>query len=127
VKLLLDTHIVLWWLGMPERLRPEVHRTIADSDNLVFFSAVNSWEIAIKVSLGKLPVLDLEEMHRDLEKDYIRPLPVLPEHTQALVDLPWLHKDPFDRLLLAQAQHEELTLVTRDEAILAYPVSLLQG
>lgn len=120
---LLDTHTFLWWSLEPEHLPGPVFQLLQKPDTGVFFSAVSSWEAQIKAGLGKL-ILE-EPLRKIVERELIRNrwqvLPVSLEHTWRLEDLPPLHKDPFDRLLIAQALVEDLTLVTRDPLIGGYP------
>lgn len=122
MKLLLDTHAFIWWQQEPEELSAEAREAIGDGGNLVFVSAVVAWEVAVKRSLGKLATGDVLEGIRENE---FHPLSITVEHAQAIESLPPHHKDPFDRLLIAQAMTDGLTLVTRDEVIRQYPVSLL--
>jgi PIN domain nuclease of toxin-antitoxin system len=122
VNLLLDTHAFLWWQQQPEELSAEAREAIAGPNNLVVVSAVVAWEIAIKRSLGKLVTGDVMEA---IEGNNFHTLAVTVEHARAIESLPPLHRDPFDRMLIAQALTEGLTLVTRDEAIRSYSVSLL--
>ena len=124
MRLLLDTHVFLWWAEAPERLR-EVHlEAIEHQASEVCLSVVSVWEMAIKIGTGRLdfPVADIEAhtVGRGLAI-----LPVLAPHAVELLALPLLHRDPFDRMLVAQARAEGLTLVTDDEMIRRYDVALL--
>ncbi|MEQ8603934.1 MAG: type II toxin-antitoxin system VapC family toxin [Marivibrio sp.] len=116
MSLLLDTHVLLWCGYRPEVLAAPVRARIADSSVRVYASAASAWEIAIKRRLGKL-TLDIaaEDLLRALS---IAPLPIGVAHAEAAGALPWDHRDPFDRMLVAQARAEGLTLVTADQAIL---------
>jgi PIN domain nuclease of toxin-antitoxin system len=127
VRLLLDTHALLWWLGEPERLRPEAREAIAAPRALVYVSAASAWEIAIKLGLGKLVVPpDVRTWLPDaLAATRFTPLPVTIEHALGVEQLPSHHADPFDRLLIAQALAEQLTLVTRDPSFRPYGAPLL--
>ena len=127
MRFLLDTHIWLWSLTTPTRIRPQILTQLADVDNSLLFSAASSWEIAIKYRLGKLPLPapPAEFIPPRLVRDGIEPLPIKHEHAYAVADLPQHHNDPFDRLLIAQAAIEGLVLVTADRAMLAYEVELL--
>ncbi len=125
MKLLLDTHVLLWWLSSPRELSDEAQGVIANPDNLVFYSAVSTWEMAIKSSLGKLPSLDWNAMLQHLKDDVILPLSITPEHTLGVVDLARHHSDPFDRLLVSQVIHEVMTLVTKDNKMQAYDISTI--
>jgi PIN domain nuclease of toxin-antitoxin system len=123
VRLLLDSQVVLWSLESPERLPTEVVAAITDPVNTVDVSVASLWELAIKQTMGKLKVDgDLRE-HLTLQS--FSELPVLGEHALAVRDLPPHHRDPFDRLLIAQAMCEGLTVVTSDHAFAAYDVPIL--
>jgi PIN domain nuclease of toxin-antitoxin system len=120
MTLLLDTHVLLWWLGDPGQLSTHAKKAIQDGSNRVYVSAAVAWEIAIKKSLGKLSVPDdLEEM---MDANRFIPLPVTIPHALAVLALPNHHRDPFDRMLVAQAMYEGFRLVTRDHEIAKYPV-----
>ncbi|MDG9676249.1 type II toxin-antitoxin system VapC family toxin [Micromonospora sp. DH14] len=122
MRLLLDTHVVLWWLTDDPGLATDVKDRI-DAEPDVYLSPVTLWEVAIKQSLGKLAgPADLAERIRDAE---LRELPILHDHAIAAGRLPTIHRDPFDRMLVAQALHEGLTLVTRDDRIQKYDVPIL--
>lgn len=123
MRLLLDTHALLWWLSDSSRLSSDSRQAITEPENVVFLSSVVVWEIRIKESIGKL---DLPQGFRDvLDAEAFVELPMTSEHAHAVRDLPMLHRDPFDRLLIAQARTEGLTLVTRDPEIGRYDVRLL--
>jgi PIN domain nuclease of toxin-antitoxin system len=122
MRLLLDTHVVLWWLGDSPELSGEV-KDLLDTEPAVFLSAVSPWEIAIKQSLGKLPGPDdLAERVRDSQ---FSTLPITAGHGVRAGRLPLHHRDPFDRVLIAQAQTEGLTVVTRDAQFTKYDVPVL--
>lgn len=124
MRLLLDTHVFLRWMADDPRLGSLERAAIHAGDNEVYLSAASVWELAIKQGLGRLRLPGA--VSGVVERLGIRPLPVAFAHAEATADLPALHRDPFDRLLVAQAQVESLTLVTRDAAIRAYPgVALL--
>jgi PIN domain nuclease of toxin-antitoxin system len=117
LRILLDTHVLLWWLSGSPRLSPSARKAIADSQE-TYVSAVSVWEISIKLSLGKLQVNgDLEE---HLHANHFLPLPVTLGHAMAAGKLPRLHQDPFDRMLVAQASIESLTILTADKQLAAY-------
>jgi len=121
-RLLLDTHVFLWWRGEPSRLSSEVRNRIASAD-LVFVSVASAWEAAIKVSLGRLDLPDTIEagvLASGFEK-----LLITFSHTEHAASLPPHHLDPFDRMLVAQAQAEGLTLVTHDRLLQPYEVEIL--
>ncbi|MFN7921544.1 MAG: type II toxin-antitoxin system VapC family toxin [Bryobacteraceae bacterium] len=118
MRFLLDTHILLWWLDDSKALPAEARRLIADPENAIFVSAASIWEISIKQSLGKL---DLPNRFDEvLAQSDFEPLPVRAEHARATRELPLIHRDPFDRMLVAQARVEGLTLLTADPAVARY-------
>lgn len=125
MRLLLDTHVLLWWLNDDPALGQAARRAIAAGRNTVYVSAASAWEIAIKKHMGKLSapgnLRDVIEETRFVE------LPVTIEHAIATEELPLLHVDPFDRMLIAQARIENLTLVTHDERIMEYEVKTLRA
>ena len=123
MKLLLDTHVYLWWLADPSQLAEEARIAIAGHRNFVFVSAASVVEIAIKQANGKLTASEPPE--DQLEACRFRELPLKVVHAAALRALPPIHKDPFDRMLIAQAQAEGMTLVTRDPVLKRYGVQLL--
>jgi len=124
---LLDTSVLIWWLAEPSRLSAKATGCIADPDNQICCSVVNLWEIQIKVKLGKLDLeLPLPEIHRwVVEQEGWLLLPVQWPHIRRLDQLPAAHKDPFDRLLIAQAVEENLTLVSVDPLMRDYPVAVV--
>ncbi len=122
MKLLLDTHVLLWWLN-EEPITTEAQQAIASPKNAVCVSAASAWEMGIKVGLGKLQVP--ERLSARLGSERFTPLPVTIDHGLRVGELPMLHRDPFDRLLVAQAQLEGLTIVTRDPRIARYDVETL--
>lgn len=121
MKLLLDTHVLLWWLAEAEELPDDLRRLIADSRNLAFVSAATVWEIEIKRALGKLRIPS--DWIGALDAEDFRPLPVTWEHARRVARLPAIHRDPFDRLLVAQAMEEGLLLLTCDDTVRRYGVS----
>jgi PIN domain nuclease of toxin-antitoxin system len=120
MKLLLDTHAFLWWDSNDARLPIVLHSAIASPGNEVFVSAVTVWEIAVKRALGKLVFGQV--LLKAIEGHGFAALPITVEHAEWAGALAQLHRDPFDRLLVAQAQLEGLVLVTVDEQILRYQV-----
>jgi len=121
MTLLLDTHVLLWWLDDPKQLSRAARRAIQDGSNPVYISAAVAWEITIKKALGKLDAPDnLEDV---IEANRFLPLPITIPHALAVRSLPHHHRDPFDRILIAQALHEGFRLVNRDSEIAKYPVS----
>ena len=126
-KLLLDTHALLWWLAEPDRLSPAAHAGINDPANSVYVSAASGWEIATKVRLGKLPGIGklLNDLPELLIAQDFELLPITLQQGLHAGGYPMLHRDPFDRLLAAQAELAMLTLVTLDPALQAFPCRLL--
>jgi len=125
VRLLLDTHAFLWWLADDTKLGPKARAAIADERSTVFVSAASVWEIAVKRRSGKLDAPgDVADW---IERCDFAPLSIDVEHAVAAAELPPHHRDPFDRMLVAQAQLEELTLVARDDAIDEYDVAVLDA
>ena len=123
MNLLLDTHVLLWWLSDDPMLGAEARAVIANPDTQAFVSAATAWEISIKTTLGKLDAPD--NLEDALAANGFSPLPITVEHALAAGRLPEHHRDPFDRMLIAQAQVEGLTLVTHDGAFGHYDVHLL--
>lgn len=122
MKLLLDTHVLLWAAGMPEKLPDEARNLIETPANQLFFSAASLWEIAIKSGLGRSDfMVDARLLRRGLLDNGYAELPVSSEHAVAIGELPAIHKDPFDRLLIAQAMIEGITLLTADALVAHYP------
>jgi PIN domain nuclease of toxin-antitoxin system len=124
MKFLLDTHILIWGLQENERLSHQIKELIDNEDNEIYISAASIWEIAIKSSLNKLNLSADEIVAALQDSDYLQ-LPITFGHTAKTAHLPHHHNDPFDRILIAQALVENLTLVTHDEKIKKYDVSLL--
>jgi len=122
LKLLLDTLVWLWCNTEPERLSTTARRQIADTRNEVFLSAASVWEMAIKRRVGKLflPEPVASYVARRLAIDHVTPLSVSVDHAAAVETLELLHRDPFDRILIVQARHEGLRLLTVDDQVLAY-------
>ncbi|MCP4663109.1 MAG: type II toxin-antitoxin system VapC family toxin [bacterium] len=129
MKLLLDTHCWLWMQMAPGRLSEPATEWLADSSNELFLSAVTSWEIAVKWSLGKLPLpMPPEEyVPSRMERQGVRGLAIQHRHALHTASLPLHHRDPFDRLLIAQAQLEKLPLLTADRQLEAYDVEILRA
>ncbi len=124
---LIDTHCWLWWLSEPERLNARARRRIADRRNAVFFSAASAWEIAIKAALGKLrlPEPAATYVPSRVSAQGMVPLPINQRHALHLETMPPHHRDPFDRMLIAQAQIEALPVLTADRNFLPYEVKVL--
>ncbi|MGI5188830.1 type II toxin-antitoxin system VapC family toxin [Promicromonospora sp. CA-289599] len=123
MRILADTHILLWWLMDDGQLSERHREVLGDAANLVGFSAISIAEIAIKESIGRLKVgVDITRYLRDqgfLELEFAS------EHARQLRDLPWIHRDPFDRMLIAQAQVEDVALMTVDQRIPKYDVRIV--
>jgi PIN domain nuclease of toxin-antitoxin system len=122
VKLLLDTHLLLWSAAMPKKLPAAARRLIDDPDHELIFSAASLWEVAIKNQLGREDFhVEPRVLRRALLDNGYDELVITSEHAVATDTLPPLHKDPFDRLLVAQAQTEGITLLTSDAVLAGYP------
>ena len=124
MNLLIDTHILLWWLGYPEKLPDYMLEAIKDTTNTVFVSAAAVWEIVIKKKLGKLDAPD--NLHEVLEQNDMTPLSITLDHIFSLEKLPEIHSDPFDRIQIAQAIRDNLVFVTMDKTNKKYKVNLLE-
>ena len=120
--LLLDTHLLLWAAGQPEKLSTAARKLIEDPDNTLMFSAASLWEVAIKAGLGRSDFRVNPRLLRRglLDNDYSE-VPITSMHALALESLPPIHKDPFDRILIAQAEVEGIILLTSDDAVSQYP------
>ena len=123
MNILLDTHVLLWWLDDNPVLSDKARMPISDGGNLIFVSAAVIWEIRIKQSLGKLDIP--QDFRRVLEQQPFEFLPITVEHAHAVGDLPLVHRDPFDRMLVAQAKTEGFTILTRDRLFKEYKVSTI--
>jgi PIN domain nuclease of toxin-antitoxin system len=124
VSLLLDTHVVLWWLADDPTLADDIKDRL-DREPDVYVSSATVWEVAIKQAIGKLP--EPARLPERIQESGFRPLAISFDHAILASRLPMIHRDPFDRMLVAQAQYEDLTLVTRDENCRRYEVSILQA
>lgn len=125
MRYLLDTHIVLWWLTEPTKIGVKARHIIQDKSNVLFISSASFWEMAIKKSIGRLSL-----PHNLLEAvaiENFKVLPITPEECLGVADLPLLHTDPFDRLLIMQAKFNDLVIITRDAVISEYPVVTIKG
>ena len=125
MRLLLDTHVVIWALGEPKRLSNRVRKAIEAEENDVFVSVVSPWEIAIKGPREGLRLPD--EIELQLSRQRFEILPVLLRHIEPIESMPLHHRDPFDRMLVAQAVTDGLTIVTADRKLTNYQVSLLRA
>ena len=118
---LLDTQLLLWLAIAPERLPATLRGNLSDRRLPLLYSVVSLWEVAIKTSLGKPGFLvDAAQLRDGLKQQGLQELGIEPEHCLALQHLPWIHRDPFDRLLVAQAIHSGLTLLTADRTLRSY-------
>jgi PIN domain nuclease of toxin-antitoxin system len=129
VNLLLDTHVPIWWLEKSPRLGKQIRATLRAPDVSPWMSAVSIREISIKSPLGRLDLLDPPELWvpKAIRAWGLRALSITPAHAMAVRKLPFHHRDPFDRMLVAQAQCEGLTLVTADPQIMAYDIGALDA
>ena len=126
MKLLLDTHALIWFVEGNATLSETARQQIIQPNNAKFVSIISFWEMMIKINLGKLTIkMEFSELHRYLLEHSIQILPLQFTHILRLSDLPHHHKDPFDRILIAQAKSENMTLVSADSNIALYDVSLL--
>ena len=127
MKALLDTHVFLWWNTNDQRLSKLAREFIADGRNELFISAASTWEIAIKTGRGRLtlPQSPKRYVASRMLQHHIQPLPIRISHTLRVFTLPEIHLDPFDRLLVAQSQIEELPILTADSKIAQYDVKIL--
>jgi PIN domain nuclease of toxin-antitoxin system len=125
MNLLLDTQVLIWSLAGDRRLKSAARRAIEDDSNRVWVSAASVWEIEIKTALGKLQVPD--DLLTQMNAIKFDELPIRIEHTLNLRRLPALHRDPFDRILIAQAVCEGLTLITADPILVEYPVRIIRA
>jgi len=123
VRLLLDTHVLLWWLKDDPNLKQETKQVISSRENLVFVSSVSPWEISIKKALGKLTAPD--NLLEVVAENSFESLVITLEHGLQVGKLPNHHNDPFDRMLIAQALFADLTIVTRDAKFNPYGVQIL--
>jgi PIN domain nuclease of toxin-antitoxin system len=123
VNLLLDTHALLWWLSDDPALKDDARQAISQASNIIYVSAASAWEISIKKALGKLDAPN--DLHAALLANHFEPLPITIGHATRAGQLPRHHDDPFDRMLIAQAHAEELTLITHDKIFLPYGISII--
>ena len=118
---LVDTHLLLWWAFMPEQLPKAARNRLASTDCPQFFSLVSLWEVAIKASLARADFqVNPSALRMGLLREGFQELPIRAEHVFGVQQLPWIHRDPFDRLLVAQALQERLNLLTTDRTLLGY-------
>ena len=125
MKLLLDTHVLLWATGKPDCLSRSTCALLNHPDNELFFSAVSLWEIVIKSMLGRADFqVDSRLLQRGLLDHGYQELPITGDHVVEIIGLPPIHKDPFDRLLIAQSMVEGITLLTNDPVVAQYPAPI---
>ncbi len=124
MRLLLDTHVYLWWLNEDSRLGADTREVVADPSSIVHVSAVSVWEAALKAAAGRLELGPVDLIGAIQANAFIE-LPITARHVERAAHLPLHHRDPFDRLLIAQAQIEDLTLVSLERAVAAYDVAIL--
>ena len=127
MKILLDTHIFLWFISGDSRLSADIRDVVRDPDNEIYLSVVSVWECIVKYQLGKLPLPEPPEIYLPKQRDLhqIASLDLDESSVVQLSKLPPLHRDPFDRILICQALQNGLTIVTVDAAVRAYPVSVI--
>jgi len=127
MNLLLDTHTFLWWITDASELSTKARELISNGSNKLFWSAASSWEVAIKYSLGRLPLPEAPEklLLEELAKNRIESLPISDLHALRAGQLPRHHRDPFDRMLVAQAQMESLVLLSNDSLCSLYTVEVI--
>ncbi|OGQ00812.1 MAG: twitching motility protein PilT [Deltaproteobacteria bacterium RBG_19FT_COMBO_52_11] len=127
MKILLDTHAFLWWITDDQKLSSRAREVISDAENELFFSAASGWEISIKVQLGRLKLPEEPErfIPEQLRLNFIRSLPIQMRHALFVSTLPNHHRDPFDRMLVAQAQLEEMSILSADLQMSRYQVELI--
>lgn len=125
MQLLLDTHALLWWMGDMPQLGATARRHIMQPDNRAIVSAVSVWEIEIKRALGKLKAPG--DIKAAIDASQFETMPITIDHSIAAARLPPHHQDPFDRMLIAQAKEENLTIVTKDQVFPAYNVPILEA
>ncbi len=126
---LLDTHVWLWLLAGSKRIDPGLRSELRDPQTRLLLSAASSWEIAIKWAIGRLPLPEAPAIYvpSRMRRSGVSGLPVAHEHALRVAALPWHHRDPFDRLLIAQAQVESVPIITVDAAFDAYDVSVVHA
>lgn len=125
MRYLLDTHIILWWLSEPDKISKKIKHVIDDRHNKIFLSSVSFWEMAIKQSLGRLTIP--KNVLEVLASEGFEMLPLTPEEGLSVSDLPFIHNDPFDRMLIIQAKMNNLVFITQDSKISEYPVVTLHA
>lgn len=122
---LLDTHIILWWLTDLKEIAPKASKIISNKENNIFISSVSLWEMAIKKSLGRLTLP--RNIIEILQTENFQIIPMGYEEALGISDLPQIHQDPFDRMLVMQAKLHNCVLITRDKNVMKYPVETIKG
>ncbi len=127
MRILLDTHAFLWWITDDPQLSEHARAIIEDPENSLFLSAASAWEIAIKAGTGRLPLPDVPARFvlQQMAANAVEGLPILLEHALLVYELPPLHRDPFDRLLVAQSRSEKIPILTLDSQIAQYAVETI--
>jgi PIN domain nuclease of toxin-antitoxin system len=127
MKILLDTQCWLWWIAAPEKLSQEIRRRIAERRNTIYLSAASAWEIAIKYSIGKLPLSEPpgQFVPKRMARDSISSIAIEFAHALHVGDLPPHHKDPFDRLIISQSILERIPVMTADEQFKLYEAKII--
>lgn len=126
MRLLIDTHILIWFLEGNNSLLNSHQQIIANSSNEILLSIASLWEIAIKISIGKLTLSrPLKDVIKQIDSENIEILPISPEHTLQVSTMPFHHRDPFDRIIIAQCQVENLPIISNDKNFSDYSIKLL--
>ena len=125
MKYLLDTHVILWWFTEPTKISKPAHQIIMNKSNDIFISSASFWEMAIKKSIGKLTLP--QNLLETATAEGFKFLPITPAEGLGVADLPLIHADPFDRLLIIQAKFNDLIVITNDKKIMNYPVVCLSA
>ncbi|OGT37186.1 MAG: hypothetical protein A3F12_04175 [Gammaproteobacteria bacterium RIFCSPHIGHO2_12_FULL_38_14] len=123
MEYLLDTHVILWWLTQPQKINQKAQQIIQDQSNRIFLSSASFWEMAIKKSIGRLTLP--HNLIETITAENFKILPILPEECLGVADLPLLHSDPFDRLIIIQAKLNNMIVITNDQKIAEYPVVIV--
>lgn len=125
MRYLLDTHTLLWWLTNPNEIHTKARKIIKDPSNIIYISSASFWEMAIKKSIGRLTLP--HNLFETIALDHFELLSIQPEEALGVADLPMIHSDPFDRMLIIQAKLHDLVIITRDSKIAEYPVVILEA
>ena len=127
MRVLLDTHVFLWMVSSPEKLSEYVKELLESEENEIFLSSVSGWEITIKSQINKLRLPDKPDIYlpQQIEKNFVEVLPISMSHVLNIYNLPNIHKDPFDRLLISQSQLENLPIITNDRKLTQYAVETI--